>query len=482
MAELKLKVMEALQEEAYKGIVRIDSQTMRRLGIRPGEIIEIEGERKTVGIVERAYPTDIGQSLIRMDGIIRRNARTGIGETVKVRKADVKEAKSITIAPAQRGMMIHAAPHVFRRGLLGRAVIKGDILALGGTRSRRRIMSDSPFQDIFDIFEQSFSGTFGFSDLRFIVVETSPKTPVIITENTRIEVKSHAVEVKDEHIPEVSYEDIGGLDEEIKKVREMVELPLKHPEIFERLGIQPPKGILMYGPPGTGKTLLAKAVASESEANFILVKGPELLNKFVGETEKGVRKIFEKARQAAPTIICFDEIDALASARGRGFDSGVTERVVNTLLAEMDGLEDLGDIIVIATTNRPDLIDSALLRPGRFDRIIATTVPDKESRSKIFEIHTKNMALAKDVDLKKIVEKTKNYSGADIAGVCREAGLLALRENIKSKEIKMKHFETALEKIKPSITDAALKRYKDIEEQYLKIGRGVALKKPNYMG
>ena len=281
--DLKLKVMEALQEEAYKGIVRIDAETMNSIGVRPGDVIEIEGLRITVGIVDRAYPTDVGQAVIRMDGILRRNAKTGIGDFVKVRKADVKEAKSIQIAPAQKGVMIQADPNVFRRSLLGRALVKGDILSPGGTRRRRRAMNEQPFEDIFEVFEQSFMGNFGMAGLKFVVVNTNPKSAVIVTEQTDISISSKAVDILEEKIPDVTYEDIGGLDDEIKKIREMVELPLKHPEIFEKLGIEPPKGVLLHGSPGTGKTLLAKAVANESEANFMLINGPEVVNKFYGE-------------------------------------------------------------------------------------------------------------------------------------------------------------------------------------------------------
>jgi len=274
--EISLKVQEALQEEAYKGIVRIDAQTMRQIDVRAGDIIEIEGGRKTVGIVDRSYPSDIGQNIIRMDGILRRNAKTGIGENVKIRKVEVKEAKSITIAPAQQGVMIQANNELFKQGLMGRAVVKGDIISLGGARRRRRTLSGSNFDDIFNVFEEGFMGNFGFGSLKFIVAETNPKGAAIITENTEVKVSSKAVQVTEERVPDVTYEDIGGLEEEIKKLREMVELPIKNPEIFERLGVEPPKGVLLYGPPGTGKTLLAKAVANESEANFLLVNGPEL--------------------------------------------------------------------------------------------------------------------------------------------------------------------------------------------------------------
>src|SRR3989344_5666387 len=245
--EVRLKVMEALQEEAYKGIVRIDAETMYQIGVRPGDIVEIEGGRLTVGIADRAYPTDVGQAVIRMDGILRRNAKTGIGESVKVRKADVKEAKYVSIAPAQQGVMVQADPDVFKRGLLGRALVKGDIVALGGARRRRRTFSGSPFEDIFDIFDPGFMGDFGFSGLKFVIVDAFPKQSVIITEETNIKVNPKAVEVSEERVPDVTYEDIGGLSDEIKKIREMVEIPLRYPELFQKLGIEPPKGVLLHG-------------------------------------------------------------------------------------------------------------------------------------------------------------------------------------------------------------------------------------------
>src|SRR3989338_3377008 len=359
MKESKLKVMEALQEEAYKGIVRIDSETIHVIGVRPGDIIEIEGQRKTVGIVDRAYPTDVGQQVIRMDGIIRRNAKTSIGEIIIIRKANVLEAKSITIAPSQQGIVIQASPELFRRGLLGRAVVKGDIISLGGARRRRRTMEDSPFEEIFNVFEEGFMGSFGLPSLKFVVVDSNPKQAVIISENTNITVTQKAIEVSDEKIPEVTYEDLGGLEDEIKKVREMVELPLKHPEIFTRLGIEPPSGVLLHGPPGSGKTLLAKAVANESEANFMLINGPEVMNKFYGESEKRIRDIFEEAEKNAPSIIFIDEIDAIAPKREETRGE-VERRVVAQLLTMMDGLKSRKNVVVIGATNRPNAIVPAL--------------------------------------------------------------------------------------------------------------------------
>lgn len=257
-------------------------------------------------------------------------------------------------------------------------------------------------------------------------------------------------------VPNVSWDDVGGLDDAKQELKEAVEWPLKYPDKFEKFGIKPPKGTLLYGIPGTGKTLLAKAVANESDANFIAIKGPELLSKWVGESEKGVREVFRKARQTAPTVIFFDEIDSIASNRGaEAGDSGVTKRVVNQLLTEMDGLEELDDVAIIAATNRPDILDPGLVRPGRFDRHIKVDTPDEESRLAIFKVHTKDMPLAKDVKLSRLAKNTEGYVGADIEAVCREAAMLTLREDINSETVSMKFFEKAMEKVKPKNADTS---------------------------
>ena len=391
--ELKLKVAEAIQDDVNKGIVRIDSGYLSEVDIKTGDIVEIEGERKTVAIADRSYPGDIGLNIIRMDGIIRKNGKTGIGEIVKVRKAVVKEAKKIIIAPARKGIVIRASPEIFKQGLLGRAVVKGDIVSLGGARRRKSTMANNPFfdEDIFSILDESMMGI-GFGDIKFVVVDTNPKSAVIILDQTEIEFRSEAVEVEEERVPEVSYEDVGGLEDEIKKVREMVELPLKHPEIFERLGIEAPKGVLLHGPPGTGKTLLAKAVANETNSHFILINGPEIMSKYYGQSEENLRKKFEEAEKNAPSIIFIDEIDAIASKREETRGE-VERRVVAQLLALMDGLQSRGKVVVIAATNVPNILDPALRRPGRFDREIEIGVPGKEGRLNILKIHTRNMPM-----------------------------------------------------------------------------------------
>jgi transitional endoplasmic reticulum ATPase len=425
--EIKLKVAESIQDDVNKGIVRIDNSLMKQLSIRPGDIIEIEGERKTAGIVDRAYPGDIGLNIIRMDGIIRRNAKTGIGEMVAVRKAEPKEAKRIVIAPVRKGVIIRASPGTFKQGLLGRAVLKGDIVSLGGTGRRRTAMTGSPFfEDIFRMLEEESLSGFGFGDIKFIVAETNPKGVALIADTTEVVLNPEAIELKEEVVPDVTYEDIGGLKEEIKKVREMVELPLKHPEIFERLGIEAPKGVLLHGPPGTGKTLLAKAVANESNSHFILINGPEIMSKFYGQSEENLRKKFEEAEKNAPSIIFIDEIDAIAPKREE-VKGEVERRVVAQLLALMDGLKSRGKVVVIAATNVPNILDPALRRPGRFDREIEIGVPSKEGRKKVLQIHTRNMPLAKDVNLDEIAEITYGFVGADLSALSKEAAMIVLR-------------------------------------------------------
>jgi len=464
--ELRLKVTEALQDDVNKGIVRVDASFMRDIDIRPGNIVELEGERKTVAIADRAYPGDIGLNTIRMDGLVRRNAKAGIGDMIKVKKAEVKEAKKVTIAPAREGIIIKADPGIFKQGLLGRPVIKWDIISLGGTKSRRITMSANPlFDDIFNMLDEGMMGSFGLGDIKFVVVDTNPKEAVLITNETDVRFNPEAAELKEERVPEVAYEDIGGLENEIKKIREMVELPLKHPEIFERLGIEAPKGVLLHGPPGTGKTLLAKAVANETESNFILINGPEIMSKFYGQSEENLRKKFEEAEKNAPSIIFIDEIDAIAIKREES-KGEVERRVVAQLLALMDGLKSRGKVVVIAATNIPNEIDPALRRPGRFDREIDLGVPDKNGRLNILKIHTRNMPLSKNINLKRLAEVTHGFVGADLAALAKEAAMIVLRRilpDLKLKEIEaipkdvleklqvtQKDFVDALKVVRPS--------------------------------
>jgi len=462
---VQLRVMEALQDDAYKGIARVDSEIMRELEIKKGDVIVIRGNRETVAIVDRAYPADIGEGIIRIDGILRKNARTGIGDLVTIAKADIKDAKKIMIAPAQKGIMIQADPDNLRRGLLGRAIMKGDIVVLGGVQRRRDVMSEE-FGDLDDIFGNlgDILGGMGFGQLgggvtqiKFLVVNTNPNQPVIIKENTEVVLSPKAVELSDEKIPEITYEDIGGLSEEIKKIRELVEIPLKHPEIFERLGIEPPKGILLHGPPGTGKTLLAKAVANESEANFILLNGPEIMSKFYGESEKKIRDIFEEAEKTAPTIIFIDEIDAIAPKREE-VTGEVERRVVSQLLSMMDGLKNRGKVIVIGATNRINALDPALRRPGRFDRELEIGVPGKEGRLTILKIHTRNMPMDKKVNLDELSSITHGFVGADLEALTKEAAIGVLRKVLPQMRL------DGEEKIPPEILEKLIVKHEDFTD------------------
>ena len=472
--KVQLKVVEALQDDAYKGIARIDSEIMRELGVKRGDVISIRGGRETVAIVDKAYPADVGEGIIRIDGIIRRNAKVSIGDIVNVSKTEIKEAKKIIIAPAQKNIMVqvHGDPDGLKRGLLGRTVAKGDIVVLGGVQRRKDLFSEmglgSEFGDLFgDAFENIGFGNLGggITQIKFVVVSCNPNQPVIVTEKTEVTLNPKAVEISDEKIPEINYEDIGGLTEEIKKIREMVELPLKHPEIFEKLGIEPPKGVLLYGPPGTGKTLLAKAVANESEANFILLNGPEIMSKYYGESEKKIRDLFEEAEKTSPAIIFIDELDAIAPKREETAGE-VERRVVSQILTMMDGLKSRGKVIVIGATNRINSIDPALRRPGRFDREIAINAPDKQGRHNILKIHTRGMPLTKDVKLDDVASVTHGFVGADLESLTKETAMIVLRKYLPQMKldeeeqippeilekliIKQEDFMNALKVVRPS--------------------------------
>lgn len=439
MNGVELIVSDALITDTGRGVARIDSKTREILGINVYDIIEIKGKTKsTAAIAWPAHPSDEGLGFIRIDGYIRQNIGVGIGDKVFVTKANVSEAEKVVLAPpvGEKPPVSPEFPEFAKRRLEGRPLTRGDIIPI-------------------PLFGMVFN---------FIVVQTVPHDIVEVTKQTTVIVREEPVSEAEVRVNEVHYEDIGGLKNEIQKIREMVEYPIRYPELFERLGIEPPKGVLLYGPPGTGKTLLAKAVATEREANFISIKGPEVLSKYVGESEKTVRELFRKARMAAPCIIFIDEIDAIANRRGEDFgDSRVTERVVDTLLTEMDGLQDLKNVVVLAATNRPEDIDPALLRPGRFDKIIEIPMPDAAARLEIFKVHTKRMPLDKDVDLVELANMTENYTGAEIENVVREAGMYAIREN--RDVVKMEDFKRALADIKPAIPKEVSEKIKRFKEE-----------------
>ncbi|MDD5417692.1 MAG: CDC48 family AAA ATPase [Candidatus Nanoarchaeia archaeon] len=471
---LKLQVAEAVQDDVGNGVVRLDGDTMKKLGVSPGSVLAIKGEKETVAIVARGYPADIGLNLIRMDGDLRRNAKTSIGEVVEVYIPEYQMAKKITIAPVPHEgyqVKIMGSTDSFKASLLGRAVLKGDIISLGGTRSRKRTFTGSPFEDdIFSMISESFMkdmfAPMGASRIKWMITSTNPSGPVLITNDTEVIVSTEAVEINERKVPAVTYEDVGGLDIAIEKLREMVELPLKHPELFERLGVEPPKGVLLYGPPGCGKTMLAKAVANESEAFFISVGGPEIMSKWYGESEKKIREIFAKAEKNAPAIIFIDEIDAIAPKR-EDVQGEVERRVVAQILSLMDGLSSRGNVIVIGATNRHNALDPALRRPGRFDREVEIGVPDRKGRKEILAIHTRHMPIEEDVNLDKISETTYGYVGADLSSLVKEAAMFALKrfqkeinmtddqkitnEQLQKIKVTKEDFEQAFKLVRPSV-------------------------------
>ncbi|MCD6236907.1 MAG: CDC48 family AAA ATPase, partial [Thermoplasmata archaeon] len=440
--ELFLKVAEAFQQDVGYGRARIDTQTRVELDISIGDVIEIEGEKTTAATVWRAHPSDEGKGLLRIDNLTRKNAKVSIGDSVKVRKAVVKDAVEVALAPLiSEGQQIQfgaGIENLIRKGLLRRPLVKGDTVIVPGI------------------------ALFG-SALPFGIVSTTPKGIVMITENTRLVVKEEAPSVSELEAPRVSYEDIGGLHEELQKVREMIELPLKHPELFDRLGIDPPKGVLLHGPPGTGKTLIAKAVANEAGASFFTINGPEIMSKFYGQSEENLRKVFQEAEKNAPSIIFLDEIDAIAPKRSE-VHGEVERRVVSQLLTLLDGLKGRGKVIVIGATNIPDAIDPALRRPGRFDREIRIGVPDREGRKEILQIHTRSMPKGEDFNIDLLADITYGFVGADLAALAREAAMNALRrylpeidlekpiptEVLEKMEVTMQDFKQALKGIEPS--------------------------------
>ena len=392
MVDTKLKVAEAHQDDVNKGIVRVDSSIIRALGLNIGDVIGIRGERETVGVVERAYPSDLGLEIIRMDGTVRKNAKVGIGEHVTIFKPKLEEATKVTLAPMQEFVMHPATFANLKKSLFKKAFTSGDIITIGsGVERNPSFGSGNPFAiDLVKAFENEFLG-FNQGSLKFKVVGAKPKGFLYISQHTQVEITSQ--EGEEEVGGGVNYEDIGGLKSHIEKIRELVELPLKHPELFTKLGIEPPKGILLYGPPGTGKTLLARAIANETEASFFSISAPEIINKFYGESEKKLRELFENAQKESPAVIFIDEIDAIAQKREE-VQGEVEKRIVAQLLTLMDGLKKSNKLIVIAATNRPDSLDEALRRPGRFDRELEIGVPKEDDRLEILQIHTRGMPIA----------------------------------------------------------------------------------------
>jgi len=435
---MTLKVAEALPKDVGRAIARVDPEDMKNLGLEVGQVIEIEGQGKTAAKVMPCYAEDRGKGIVQIDGIVRENAKIGLDEKVKIRRIDSYPARKITLSP----LTVAGALQKDKDAKYIGSLIEGLPLT-SGDKVRARL--------------------FGTRTCDFKVEETIPDGVVLVNPSTLIRVKAKPSKLEK---AKVSYEDVGGLSTQIQRIREMIELPLKYPEVFDRLGVEAPKGVFLYGPPGTGKTLIARAVANETDAYFTSISGPEVMGKFYGESEARLRSVFEDAQKHAPAIIFIDEIDAIAPRReDMGGEKQVERRVVAQLLALLDGLESRGQVVIIGATNIPNTIDPALRRPGRFDREISIPIPDKNGRLEILQIHTRGMPLAENVSVEKLAEITHGFVGADLEALAREAAMSALRkilpkidfemsdipyETLLKLEITMDNFMEAMKEVEPS--------------------------------
>ncbi len=459
-----LKVVKAYPNDSGRGIARLDPTTLILLKLSPGDILHLEGKRITAAKVWRADKQDWGQELIRIDGYTRQNAGVGIGDRIKVKKAEFSEATKIVLAPPE-GTSIQFS------GSTGEDMIKHQIL--------KRPLLQGDIVPVFSSMVNPFMGRMLTGQpIPLIVVNTHPAGIVVAGEQTEIEIREKPVRgYESVKATGITYEDVGGLRNEVQRVREMIELPLKHPEIFQKLGIEPPRGVLLHGPPGTGKTLLAKAVANESGANFYSIAGPEIMSKYYGESEQRLREVFEEARENSPSIIFIDELDSIAPKREE-VTGEVERRVVAQLLTNMDGLEERGQVVVIGATNRLNAIDPALRRPGRFDREIEIGVPDANARYEILQIHTRGMPLSEDVNLRELAAHTHGFVGADINALGKEAAMKALRrylteidleeevippEILDKMRVTAEDFDSALKEIEPSAMREVLVEVSDVK-------------------
>lgn len=451
---VELRVVESKQRDVIKGKIRLDTADMKSIGISTGDIVEIEGKRMTAAIAWPAYPEDVKKNIIRMDGVIRKNCGVSISDKVVIRKANHKNASNVVLAPGQMNINLDYGFEAFvKQRLVGQPVSEKDTVMI-------------------PVLGRA---------MPFVVASCKPAGIVVITPETQVEVTDKPIEDKIGNRPRISYEDVGGLFEIIQKVREMVELPLKHPELFEKLGIDPPKGVLMHGPPGVGKTLIARAVANESQAHFITLNGPEIMSKYYGESEQRLRTIFREAQEKAPTIIFIDEIDAISPKRDETAGE-VERRVVAQMLSSMDGITSRGQVIVIAATNRPNAIDPALRRPGRFDREIEIGVPSADGRYEILQIHTRGMPLSDDVMLREIADSTHGMVGADLMALAREAAMHTLRrflpeidldediipsEVLDRMEVTQNDFQLAQKDVQPSALREVFIEVPDVKYEHI---------------
>ncbi len=438
MNEVQLEVAKAYPNDSGRGIARLDPDTLLHLKLSPGDIIEIEGAERTAAKVWRADRQDWNTDTVRIDGFTRQNADVGIGERVSITKADATKADRLVLAPPEDASVQFGsdAAGMVKRQILKRPVVEGDIVPV--MSSTNHPFMRSPGQAI-----------------PLIGVETEPEGVVLITEDTDVELREEPIAGYEKTGGGITYEDIGGLQNEIQRVREMVELPMKHPQVFKKLGIEPPQGLLLHGPPGTGKTLLAKAVANETSASFFSIAGPEIISKYYGESEQQLREVFEEATEEAPSIVFIDELDSIAPKR-EDVTGEVERRVVAQLLTMMDGLESREQVVVIAATNRVDSVDPALRRPGRFDREIEIGVPNESGRKEILQIHTRGMPLSDDVDLSYLADETHGFVGADIESLTKEAAMKALRRYLPEIDLDQ-------EDIPPSLIDRMIVKREDFK-------------------
>ncbi len=442
-----LRVTEAKPADAGRGLVRVDPEVLKILELQEGDVVLVEGGKVTAAILRHGYPEDANRGTIRMDGMQRRNADVGIDDKVGMRKAAARPAEKLSLAPTE-SIRIMGGEQFMAQTLQGQALTRGDVVSVS-------VMGRK-----FDFVVTSFAPT---------------ADAVLVSLSTEIKIAEKPMKEEEAKVPHVTYEDIGGLGDEVRKVREMIELPLRHPELFERLGVEAPKGVLLHGPPGTGKTLLAKAVASETNANFHSISGPEIMSKFYGQSEENLRDIFKQAEENAPSIIFIDELDSIAPKRDE-VSGEVERRVVAQLLALMDGLQGRGKVVVIGATNRPNALDEALRRPGRFDREIEIGVPDRDGRLEILQIHTRGMPLTKDVDLKELAGITHGYVGADLAALCKEAAMRSLRRILPDIDLQVDFIPAeVLNKLEVTREDF-LQAFREMEPSTL---REVLIEKPN---
>jgi len=416
----RLQVANARPDDSGHGLARLPRSAMLALGVIEGDIVEIVGKRSTPARAVLPYAEDEGLDLLRLDGLQRANAGVGSGDFVEVRKAESKSAQRVVFAPAQQNLRLQGSGAALKRSFQAKPVTAGDVVSTTG--QQRVTQEDLPPQ----LRQMLNRPAYSLQEVRLVVVSTTPKGIVHIDQNTEVELRAEYEEPKEARRADVTYDDLGGLGDTIDQIREMVELPLRYPELFERLGVEPPKGVLLHGPPGTGKTRLARAVANESDAEFFHIAGPEIMGSAYGESEKRLREIFEEATKAAPSIVFIDEIDSIAPKRGQ-VTGEAEKRLTAQLLTLMDGLEKRANVVVIAATNRPEALDEALRRPGRFDREIVIGVPDERGRREVLGIHTRGMPLGDKVDLKELARTTYGFVGADLAALCREAAIEAVR-------------------------------------------------------